>query len=172
MVWNWDLIFAMVVPSVGGWAGALSMRGEVSSPDGKAWYEQLRKPSWTPPNWLFAPTWIVLYTAMGYASYLIYNDCGGFTDEGTFPLGLYIAQLLLNWLWTPVFFKLHQMGWAFFHMCVLDGVAMACVASFLLVNKLAALCLVPYLGWLAFATCLNYACWQMNRADDQEPIKQ
>ncbi|XP_023944282.2 translocator protein [Bicyclus anynana] len=172
MVLNWQMVGAMVLPNIGGWAGALSMIGEVTSADGNAWYERLRKPTWTPPNWVFGPTWVILYTAMGYASYLIYEDCGGFTDEAVIPLGLYGVQLLLNWFWTPVFFKLHQMGWAFLQMCILDGVTMACIASFFDINKMAAAYMVPYLGWLAFASCLNYSFWMMNREDiEKMPLK-
>lgn len=78
---NWPAISGMLLPNLGGWAGALTMSGEVKDKDGKAWYQKIKKPSWNPPNWVFGPAWTTLYTGMGYASYMVYRDCGGFTGK-------------------------------------------------------------------------------------------
>lgn len=78
---NWHMVGAMVLPNVGGWAGALTMTGEVKSANGTAWYESIRKPKWNPPNWVFGPAWTALYSSMGFASYLVYRDCGGLTGN-------------------------------------------------------------------------------------------
>ncbi|CAH0721314.1 unnamed protein product, partial [Brenthis ino] len=153
----------MVLPTVGGWAGALTMTGEVKSANGTAWYESIRKPNWNPPNWVFGPAWTALYGSMGFASYLVYRDCGGITDKSIVPLSLYGAHLLINWTWTPVFFKLHKIGLAFFHILALDAAATACTVSFFNVNKNTLYFMAPYLCWLTFATCLNYTIWQLNR---------
>ena len=70
-------------------------------------YKTLRKPSWTPPDWLFGPVWTALYTAMGYASYIVYKNGGG-----ALPLSLYGVQLLMNLAWSPLFFRSHEIGFA------------------------------------------------------------
>ena len=70
-------------------------------------YKTLRKPSWTPPDWVFGPVWTALYTAMGYASYVVYKNGGG-----ALPLSLYGVQLLMNLAWSPLFFRSHEIGFA------------------------------------------------------------
>ena len=74
----------------------------------KTWYPSLRKPWWTPPNWAFPVAWTALYAAMGAASWLVWRDGG--VAEHPLPLALYVAQLLLNWAWSPLFFTAHRLG--------------------------------------------------------------
>ncbi|XP_022115879.1 translocator protein-like [Pieris rapae] len=168
---NWKLIGALALPNVGGWLSALTMAGEVRSPAGKAWYDHLKKPSWNPPKWVFGPAWTVLYTGMGYASYLVYEDCGGFKDDALVPLSLFGTQLLFNWTWSPVFFKYHKIGLAFLHIIALDVAAGACTISFFNVNKKTLYFMAPYLCWLTFASCLNYTIWKLNENVPKIPNK-
>ncbi|KAJ8709879.1 hypothetical protein PYW08_009883 [Mythimna loreyi] len=160
---NWGIIGAILAPNMGGWVSTLTMRGQVKNPDGKAWYQLLKKPSWTPPPWLFGPAWTILYSGMGYASYIVYNECGGFTDASVLPLTLYGGQLILNWTWTPVFFGWHKIGLGLLHMLALDAAAVACTVSFYNVTPNTGYFMVPYLAWLAFATSLNYSIWVLNK---------
>ncbi|KAG6462403.1 hypothetical protein O3G_MSEX013240 [Manduca sexta] len=161
------VIGSILLPNMGGWVSTITMIGQVKRPDGKAWYQVIKKPTWTPPAWVFGPAWTVLYSTMGYASYVIYKDCGGFTKKSMVPLALYGGQLVLNWTWTPVFFGLHKIGLGLLHMAALDVSVVACAASFYQINPRASLLMVPYMAWLSFATCLNYSLWKLNRDDEK-----
>ncbi|CAH2278361.1 translocator [Pelobates cultripes] len=147
-----------LLPHVGGILGGLITRREVPT-----WYTSLVKPSWRPPNWMFAPVWTTLYTSMGYGSYLIYKELGGFTEDAVVPLGLYAGQLALNWAWTPIFFGAHKIGWSLAVLIVLTETATATAISWYPINKTAAYLMVPYLGWLMLASTLNYCIWRDNK---------
>lgn len=91
---------AIVLPSVGGFV-LNSFVG--ASPGNDKWFESLKFPSFRPPNWVFPPVWTALYSSMGYASYVIYKQGGGFKGPAKIPLILYGSQLALNWAFIPVF---------------------------------------------------------------------
>ncbi|XP_021498847.1 translocator protein [Meriones unguiculatus] len=146
-----------LVPSLGGFMGSYFVRGE-----GLRWYAGLQKPSWHPPRWTLAPIWGTLYSAMGYGSYIVWKELGGFTEEAMVPLGLYTGQLALNWAWPPIFFGARQMGWALADLLLISGVATATTVAWHRVSPPAARLLYPYLAWLAFATMLNYSIWRDN----------
>ncbi|XDA75270.1 hypothetical protein R6Z07F_005493 [Ovis aries] len=147
-----------LVPSLGGFLGTQYIRGE-----GFRWYASLQKPPWHPPRWILAPIWGTLYSAMGYGSYLIWKELGGFSKEAVVPLGLYAGQLALNWAWPPLFFGARQMGWAFVDLLLTGGMAAATAMAWRQVSPPAACLLYPYLAWLAFAAMLNYRMWQDNQ---------
>lgn len=133
-------------------AGALWTPGE--------WYAALQKPSWNPPGWVFGPVWSALYALMAVAAWLVWRR-GGFAAQGR-PLGVFLAQLALNALWTPLFFGLHQPGVAFAEILLLWLAIAWTIALFLRVNGPAAWLLVPYLAWVSFAAVLNGTLWRLN----------
>ncbi|KAF7254228.1 Translocator protein [Varanus komodoensis] len=90
----------IVLPHLGGFLGLLFTQKEVP-----VWFENLKKPSWHPPNIMFPLAWTTLCTSIGYASYLEWMDLDGFNSRAVMPPGLYITQLALNWAWTPLFFS-------------------------------------------------------------------
>lgn len=124
------------------------------------WYEALSKPSWTPPGWLFGPVWTLLYLAIGVSGYLAFGASEGRARATAF--GVYGAQLLLNALWSWLFFGLQRPGLAFVDIAALLGLIVANVALFLPLSRAAGLLLVPYALWVGFASALNFAIWRMN----------
>lgn len=125
-----------------------------------SWYTALRKPPWNPPSWLFGPVWMALYLMMAIAAWLIWRR-GGFSRQRR-PLGLFIAQLALNALWSPLFFGLKRPGLAFAEILILWGMIGATLYSFRKENLGAAALLLPYLGWVTFAAALNFTIWRLN----------
>ncbi len=125
------------------------------------WFDQLHKPTWNPPGWLFGPVWTFLYLTMGVAAWLVWRRGGFGTQRG--PLQLFLVQLALNALWTPLFFGLHQPGFAFVDIVFLWIALVATIFTFLRAHRPAGLLLLPYLVWVSFASFLNFTIWQLNR---------
>ena len=155
---GYEWMVATALPHVGGIAGGL-----ITSKNIPTWYKSLKKPSFNPPNWVFGPTWTALYTGMGYASYLVWKNGGGFHGAARMPLMMYATQLALNWAWTPIFFGAHRPGWAFLEMMALLPCIGACVVSFQPISATASYLMMPYLCWTGFAAILNYSIWKLNR---------
>ncbi|XP_033322156.1 translocator protein [Megalopta genalis] len=154
---SWPIVIGIIHPNIGGWAGAYFASNSV-----KTWYETLNKPSWTPPNWMFAPVWTTLYCTMGYSSYLVWKDGGGF-EKATLPLSIYGTNLLLNWAWSPLYFGLHNVKWALCDIVLLWGSTLAVGFSFYQVNKLAGCLIIPYFAWTSLAAALNYVIYRDNK---------
>ena len=124
------------------------------------WYEQLAKPSWRPPNRLFAPVWTVLYLTIAISGWLIWREAG--FAGAMLPLTIYAIQLALNAAWTPIFFGRHRPDLAFFEIVLVWLSIVATIALFYPVHAGAAWLLLPYLGWVTFAAALNLAIWRLN----------
>ncbi|MBM2618776.1 tryptophan-rich sensory protein [Actinoplanes sp. LDG1-06] len=120
-------------------------------------YNGLEQPAWAPPSWLFGPVWTVLYVMIAVAGWLAWQRVGF-----TWPLWLYAAQLVLNAIWTPLFFGAGQYGLAFADIVVLWLLIGATTVAFWRVRRGAALLLLPYWAWVSYATALNLAIWQLN----------
>eukprot|EP00128_Syssomonas_multiformis_P004670 Colp12_sorted_trinity150504_noHs@29811 len=134
------------------------------------WYKELKKPSFNPPNWVFGPAWTFLYASMGYASYRIWLQ-GGFEAQA-FPLALYGLNLALNFSWTPLFFVKKKLGLALAEIGCLWFVILACIRAFRPVDELASNLLIPYLGWVSFASLLNLRIWQLNPYHSAKPKRE
>ena len=118
-----------------------------------SWYKGLKKPSWTPPGWLFAPVWIVLYVLMGLALRRLYM----LKKLSPAVFLLFAVQLALNALWSPVFFGLKKPGAALGIVAALDALVVALIVVFWRLDARAGWLLVSYASWLVFATVLNWS---------------
>jgi benzodiazapine receptor len=124
------------------------------------WYTRLQKPDWNPPAWIFGPVWTVLYLMMSVAAWLVWRE-GGWKSR-QWPLGLFLGQLFLNAIWTPVFFGMYRIGLALIDIALLWMLLGITLIAFWRVNRPAGWLLVPYLAWVSFATVLNFTLWRMN----------
>jgi tryptophan-rich sensory protein len=127
------------------------------------WYARLRKPSWRPPNWLFAPVWSLLYLMIAVAGWLVWLP-GGLAASAA-PLALWLGQLVLNAAWTPAFFGLRRPDLGLVVIAVLWLAIVATVVAFAAFSTAAALLMLPYLAWVSFATALNFAIWRLNGSE-------
>lgn len=125
-----------------------------------AWYAALAKPSWTPPDAAFGPVWTVLYVLMAVAAWWVWRR-GGFAGARV-PLAVYGVQLVLNALWSYLFFGLHRPALAFAELVALWVAIAVTMVSFWRVERVAGWLLVPYLAWVTLAGSLNLALWRMN----------
>lgn len=129
------------------------------------WYMTLNKPWFTPPNWIFAPVWTILYLLMGISLYLIWKEQPMllvFRREKRDALMFFSIQLSLNFLWTPIFFTFHIVWLAFIIIFCLIAVLTVTIFVFHDINKTAAYLLIPYLLWLGIAGPLNFAVLLLN----------
>lgn len=129
----------------------------VTAPAIPTWYAALAKPSFNPPNWIFAPVWTTLYVIMAIAAWLVWRR-----GDARIPLTLFAVQLVLNSAWSLIFFGLHRVDLALVDIVLLLTAIVATALSFRRRSAVAALLLVPYLAWVSFATVLNAAIWRLN----------
>jgi translocator protein len=137
------------------WVSSLATRPAIGT-----WYPGLAKPSWTPPSWLFAPVWTALYLGMAVAGWLVWKSAG--TAERHTALTLFVAQLVLNFLWSPLFFNLHRVGWAMADLTLLWAAIGGFVFTAWPVSPAAGILFLPYWLWVSYAGALNFAIWRMN----------
>lgn len=126
------------------------------------WYENLKHPSWRPPNFLFAPVWTLLFVMIAVSGWLVWTDVG-FEEAGRLAMGVYALQLILNYLWSAIFFGMRKLGLALAEMALLWLSIAALIWLFYPINPLAAYLLVPYILWVSFAFVLNATLWVLNR---------
>lgn len=120
------------------------------------WYVSLQKPSFTPPDWVFGPTWSIIYIFIAIAGWRV-AVVEGFRSP-TFKL--WLIQLLLNWAWTPAFFGVHMIGTGL--IIILSLLAVVVWFAVKVSDSVARLCFVPYAIWLVYASALNCAIFILN----------
>jgi len=149
------LLFILVCQLAGILGAVFTVTGE------SAWYQNLDKPIFNPPSWVFAPVWTLLYTLMGIAVYLVWKR-GWHRYVVKKALAYFAVQLVLNARWTPIFYGAHQVGLALIVIGLLWVAILATMLLFYQRSKLACWLLLPYLLWVTFATVLNASIWVLN----------
>jgi translocator protein len=147
------------------WLGvsfAAAALGGFASANAGDFYQELTRPGWAPPAWLFAPAWTLLYFLMGIAAWLVWREHG--FRKARVALSLFLIQLAVNALWSWLFFVWKLGALAFAEVLILWVLILCTVVAFWRVRPLAAGLLLPYLAWVTFASALTYAVWQSNPA--------
>lgn len=141
---------------------AVGLLSGLLSREGTALYaELLQKPPLSPPGWVFPVVWTILYGLMGLSAAKIYAAPP--TQARSRGLNLFIAQQIVNFFWSPIFFNAQAYGFALVWLLLLWVLVVLMTLQFRKVNKTAALLQIPYILWLTFAAYLNYGVWQLNR---------
>lgn len=144
------LVIFLATCAVPATAGALFKPG--------AWYRDLDKPAWTPPNLLFPVVWAVLYVSMSVAAALV-----GIREGSSVAVALWALQIVVNTLWSAVFFGLRRILSGVVIIAVLWVAVVATTLTFFTFDRVAGLLMVPYLVWGTYAFALNLSVWQRNR---------
>lgn len=149
------LVVSLLVAQMAGGIGATA-----TTPKIKNWYLLLQKPSFSPPNRLFGPVWTLLFLMMGAAFYLIWTSK---KKDNYNAKNWFFVQLGLNVMWSFLFFGMENPGLGLVEIVLLWGAILATISSFGKISKTASRLLIPYLGWVSFATILNAAIWWLNK---------
>jgi tryptophan-rich sensory protein len=153
---NMKLVFSLLIPLVTG-----AVAGIFTSTGVKGWYAAANKPSFNPPDWIFAPMWTTLYILMGFALYLVWNKPGSEPGKKR-ALRWFAVQMILNFCWSFIFFYAKQPGWALVEIVAMWIAILFTIMSFSKISRPAAWLLVPYILWVSFATVLNFYIWHLN----------
>ncbi|MCX6718464.1 MAG: tryptophan-rich sensory protein [Candidatus Staskawiczbacteria bacterium] len=155
-----------------------------TTPEINNWYQSLNKPGFNPPNWIFGPVWTVIFVLMGISLYLVWSERFLVNNKINFKgrkpwnklsqkflsgkwqkaniIIIFAVQLVLNILWSVIFFGMHSPGVAFFELLMLWVAIIYTIINFYRVSKTAAYLLLPYILWVSFAGILNYFIWIAN----------
>ena len=132
--------------------------GLATEPNIAGWYSHLAKPSFNPPNWIFAPVWTTLYVLMAIAAWRVWRVTG----LGARAMLFWFVQLALNFAWSFIFFNAHQIGFALIEIAVLWLFVAITMIAFFRIDMIAGALFLPYLAWVSFAGVLNDAIWRLN----------
>ena len=161
--WRIALITVPLIVVAGSLIGLLSNSGLDNG-----WYAPLAKPSFQPPGWAFGVVWTVLYTMMGIALALVLGAPR--SRRRTTALGLFAAQLALNFAWSPVFFGGGMIDVGLLILLMMNVLVTMTIIIFWRIRPLAGALLIPYLAWLCIATALNHETGRLNPGADTAPL--
>ena len=150
------LIFSVLISQIAGVIGAVLNFSSLG-----AWYENLDKPFFTPPGWIFGPVWIFLFSLIGVSFYLILISEAKKEYKMT-AIAIFFLQWLLNILWSFMFFTLRNPFYGLLEISALLASIIVMISIFWKINRVSAYLLVPYLFWVSFALILNFSIWRMN----------
>ena len=152
------LLICCAVPFLTGLMGDPFITAESSG----RWYANLNKPFFNPPNWIFGPVWTTLYIMMGISAYLVWQK--DIEDKPVrVAMAWYIIQIILNAIWTPLFFGMQSPLLGLVDVIGLLAAIIVTIVLFFKIFRPAALLLIPYLAWVSFATVLNASVYLLNR---------
>jgi tryptophan-rich sensory protein len=150
------LVVSIIICESAGFIGSI-----FTTPAIPGWYAALVKPSFTLPNWVFAPVWTGLYLLMGISAFLVWRK-GLDNRLVNSALRLFIIQLILNTFWSILFFGLRSPLLGFLEIIFLWVAILLTILRFFRVSKLAGILLLPYILWVSFAAILNFSLWRLN----------
>jgi len=152
---NWlKLLISIAIPLIIGFLGSVFTTNSV-----KTWFVTIIKPSFNPPNWLFAPVWTFLFILIGISLYLVWDSK---KENKKFAYYIFAFQLIFNLLWSILFFGLHNPLLALLDIFVLWVLILINIILFYKISKSSAYLLMPYLLWVTFATILNFSIFLLN----------
>jgi tryptophan-rich sensory protein len=139
------------------------LSGMVTRESITTWYPSLIKPSFNPPNWVFAPVWTILYIMMGVAGGMVWNRLEQDSENVKKAFTFFIIQLALNAAWSVIFFYFHNPFLALIEIILFWLIIFETYIQFKKIDKTAGLLFIPYIAWVSFATILNASIWWLNR---------
>ena len=151
------LIISIIICQAAGVIGSF-----FTAPSIPGWYASLNKPGITPPNWIFAPVWTALFLMMGISLFLVWQKSAVLKLNSWKALFVFSVQIILNILWSIIFFGLHSPAIAFFEILFLWTAILLTVIQFKKISYASAVLLIPYLLWVSFASLLNFSIWRIN----------
>lgn len=150
------LVTSIIICLLAGYIGSF-----FTSPSIPTWYANLEKPSFNPPDWVFAPVWTALFVLMGISAYLVWHK-GVQNKDVRISLFIFGVQLMLNVLWSFLFFRLQSPFYAFVEIIILWAAIALTILNFHRISRTAGLLLLPYILWVSFAAILNFFIWRLN----------
>ncbi|XP_060576393.1 translocator protein-like [Ruditapes philippinarum] len=149
---------AIFLPHIGGYMGTYFTGKQLQD-----WKKELKKPSFAPPDWLKSAARLTTYSCMGYGSYLVWREFGGFNGDNKLPLMCYGANLALSWSVMPLVSKTKNLGVGTLILASVVGTTIATAVTFKSVNTTAAYLVYPYLGWMIYSTIICFSMWRNNK---------